>query len=237
MQGAGKAALLPVFTLVLNLGRGDVNGDGSITTLDILTMKRYLVGTSVGEIRTEQDAWEAVLLDNSNGDWFYPALWDVNGDDYNDTRDIVALREALATGYGYVVVTDSTADGDYCIGQQVASENAVIFAGRVLVAEDADTLAYALTTGTPVRLGGDVAIESIDVTCDGAITVDLDGHTISGDSLTVVADGSIRVVNGALEVLNVSLEGDAVFVEDVTGPAGAAVSADGTQQNFGWTAA
>lgn len=117
--------------MAFGIGAGDVNGDGVISTLDLLTMKKYLVDASSHATRTASDAWDVAYIDDASEAVLYPSAWDVNGDGRSDTRDLVALREALATGYGYQVVTGGTADGTYCPGGQVAGANAVVYDGYV----------------------------------------------------------------------------------------------------------
>jgi len=182
--------------MVLNIGRGDVNGDGVVSVLDLLSMKRYLVGTTIGELRTEQDAWDAALRDDSNGDWFYPDKWDVNGDGYNDTRDIVALREALATGYGYVIMTDWTAGEEYCEGQQVA---------KAVVVKTAAEMTEAIEASSPVILGSDISFESLDQTAlDVNVYIDLGGYTITADEWQLETPSALIVFGGRMMVKEIA---------------------------------
>lgn len=59
---------------------GDINGDGSVTTRDVTTLRRYIAG---------------------GYDIFYvEALLDVNGDGVVTTKDVTTLRRYIAGGYG-----------------------------------------------------------------------------------------------------------------------------------------
>lgn len=117
--------------MAFDLGAGDVNGDGAVTTADILAMKKYLVGTEFEVIDTAAAAWAIVPSAEEATDLFYLPCYDSNGDHSEDTRDLVAIREGLATGYGYVIVTDATVDGVYRSGAQVARADATIVDGNL----------------------------------------------------------------------------------------------------------
>ena len=113
--------------MVYDLGAGDLNGDGSVTATDLLMMKKYLVDVPFTFVETEEQAWALARSDAE--DLFYLPNRDVNGDQSADTRDVVAIREGLATGYGYLIVTDATANGVYRSGAQVVPADAVISQG------------------------------------------------------------------------------------------------------------
>lgn len=223
--------------MVMILGRGDVNGDGLVTALDLLSMKRYLVGATYREIATEQEAWDVALREDPDGGYFYLPMWDANGDNSFDTRDIVCIREALATGYGYTVATDTTADGVYCPGAQIARENGANYEGRVSFASNVEELNELLEEEKRVVLTADIPSDPIVVAYDGNVYVDLDGHTITADLLDLTAAGTITILNGRLNVETLALTAPSgITITDVTDGAGAPLEADGTDTQFGFTA-
>lgn len=225
--------------MIPDIGKGDVNGDGRVTTLDLLSMKRFLVGGEYETIETEQEAWDLALrTDSENVSYIYKTAWDVNGDHYADTRDLVILRRALATGYGYTVVRNMTADGLYCPGDQVALEEGNNYEGRVYEAADLEELDELLSEKRGVVLTANIEFAvPFPVSYEGDVFVNLNGKTLTAESLTLSStEGSITILNGKLAVGTLTLTAaNGITITDVTDGADEPVVVDGNPNEFGWT--
>lgn len=215
-----------------SVGKGDVNGDGFVTADDVIMMKKYLVGVSFDTIATESVAWDAVG-GAPVADGLYLPVWDANGDDNRDTRDVLVVCRALATGYGYAVAENVTADGEYVSGQQIVDLSVDVFVGCVTPVADAEALGDALAGGRKAGLTADVDISDLDAfVSDGDVYVDLGGKTLTVGAFDVVAAGSITLKNGVLKV-NGSFTATApmgVFFVNVTDEIGAPRVASGEDQ-------
>ena len=216
--------------MTLDVGRGDVNGDGDVTIEDVLAMKRYLVGVAFNKISSEQQAWDVASEETPEGGYFFMHLWDVNGDTFKDSRDIVTIRDALVTGYGYTVVTDTTADGTYVTGGQIALEEGVNYAGEVIATDDLDDLGELLFAGKSAVLTANVeAEEDIYLSYDGDVTLYLGGYTFTVPHLTVVASGKITLAGGVLDGEISFTAAGGVFISDVKDGQDNDISANGSE--------
>ena len=225
--------------MVLNIGRGDVNGDGEVTAKDVLAMKRYLVGATYHEITTMAEAWETVKAEAPAGGYFYTVMWDVNGDTFSDARDILYIREALATGYGYAVVKDTTADGVYCPGEQIAREDGNNYQGHVYLVDDLDELNETLAAGKKAALTADIESEfPLVIHYDSDLYVDLGGKTLTVSSFTLSVTGKMTILNGTLNIDTLSLTAPGgITIVNVKDGAGETVTGqDGSNSDFGWQA-
>ena len=223
--------------MAIDIGAGDVNGDGYVSTNDLLSIRKFFTGTSATVINSEKQAWEAVLRTEPAGGYFYLPMWDVNGDGARDSRDIVTLREALATGYGYEIVQNTTADGVYCHGEQIAADSAAQYEGQVAFVSDVEGLDEQLSAGNGVILTQNIELEATVVDYEGDVFIDLAGHTITTDYLSLTSSGSITVKNGMLDVGELELiSQDGVTLVNVTDGTGYDVSTDGTDPAVGWSA-
>ncbi|MGN0813780.1 MAG: InlB B-repeat-containing protein [Candidatus Coproplasma sp.] len=98
---------------LLNIGVGDVNGDGSVDANDIIIYRQYIVG-GYGIVAVE-DAYLAALDYDYTLSYFLIQTADVNKDGKADIRDVTSIRMALVGGYGYYVVDEYTVNGDEII--------------------------------------------------------------------------------------------------------------------------
>ena len=225
--------------MVLNIGRGDVNGDGEVTAKDVLAMKRYLVGATYHEITTMAEAWETVKAEAPAGGYFYTVMWDVNDDTFSDARDILCIREALATGYGYTVVEDTTADGVYCPGEQIAREDGANFKGHVYLVADLYELDETLAAGKKAALTADIESEfPLVIYYDSDLYVDLGGKTLTVSSFERSVTGKMTILNGTLDIDTLSLTAPGgITIVNVKNGAGETVTGqDGSNSDFGWQA-
>ncbi len=90
---------------VFDVGNGDVNADGQITTADITLYRQLIVGgydITVVRIGTE---WDIVNSDNFDKDakYFIERVSDVNADTSADIRDVTTIRMSIVGGYGYQI--------------------------------------------------------------------------------------------------------------------------------------
>lgn len=94
---------------VYNVVNGDVDGNGSVDTGDVVLYRRYIVGGyKLTVVSDEQEAWRIALEQKTkptNEVFFHVAAANVDNDAENITgvRDVAVLRMALVGGYGYVV--------------------------------------------------------------------------------------------------------------------------------------
>ena len=211
------------------VGAGDADGDGIITAGDVIQMKRFFVGLDADNlIETAADAWS----NSSNSDYDEVAVLntalDVNGTLTFRTNDIVAVREALATGYDYKVVIEEGI-------QLVKKVNRI----TVTTYEELDgagwSLLKAVKAGYPVTLGADIAAANEDFVLDSAIPVDINlgGYrlTVKGFTLNTNTTGAtLKITNGTLYTVNgitVTAPSGNVIVSGVNG-----YSYDGTSVNL-----
>ena len=196
----------------LDLGKGDVDGDGAITTTDVIMMKKFLVGVRYDTFNNVEAVW-AKLEEDVSG-YFYLFLWDANGDGYKDTRDVITEREALATGYGYDIRSDVTVNDIYYSNKTIVTREDNVFLGNVagdvnfVIVDDEESLLAALSAGKKVGCIADISISddpdhpndyrSYDVE-EGDIYIDLGGHVLTVHMFQLKAKhGSVTIKNGYL---------------------------------------
>ncbi len=203
-----------IAVMTLDIGKGDVDGDGTITAADVIKMKKYLVGVKFTVLSSEAAAWNKIGEAAPAGGYLYVFLWDANGDGYKDTRDIIVEREALATGYGYDIRSDVTVNDVYYSKEIIVTAEDEVFLGNV--AGDAnfvkvtgeEELLAALAAGKKVGCIADISISddpdypndyrSYDVE-EGDIYIDLGGHVLTVHMFQLKAKhGSVTIKNGYL---------------------------------------
>ncbi|MBQ9370203.1 MAG: dockerin type I repeat-containing protein, partial [Clostridia bacterium] len=186
--------------MTLDLGLGDINGDGSVTAEDIILMKKCLVGVKFTTITDAAAAWAKIGEPVPANGYLYTFLWDVNSDGFKDTRDVFIARAALATGHGYEICSDVTVNGVYHTNDVIVGPNDVAFDGQVVFVDDAEALGAALAAGKRVGMIADIALEDGAFITDKDIYIDLGGHTLSIGEFTVETIGTVTVKNGKLDI-------------------------------------
>ena len=170
------------------VGAGDVDGDGIITANDVLQMKRFMVGLdSDNAITTVASAWDKSSDTTIENPVMSSAL-DVNGSGTFRTNDIVAVREALATGYTYKVIVQEGVQKVISASVQEVGTYAA-FKEKVLA-------------GYPVKLINDItaAEEDFEVALTVPADIDLNGYTLTVNKFIMsnaYAGATLKVANSA----------------------------------------
>ncbi len=219
--------------MALNVGKGDLNGDGVVTADDVIMMKKYLVGVSFDTIETEASAWTAAVADPLADPFYFP-VWDTNGDGSADTRDVLVVCRALATGYDYEIKQNVTVvDGVYVSGEQIVPVAGTVYVGEVTPVADEEALGAVLAGGRKAALTADVDLSDFDeFVSDGDVYIDLGGKTLTVGAFDVIAGGAVTLKNGVLKVdesFTVTASSGMFFVS-VTDENGAPRAASGETQ-------
>lgn len=92
---------------VFDIGNGDVNADGQITTDDITIYREWVVGGYEMTIVESGSEWTLVHSDgfDVSNKYFIERVADVNADTSMDIRDITTIRMAIVGNYGYEIAT------------------------------------------------------------------------------------------------------------------------------------
>jgi len=197
-----------IAVMTLNIGMGDINGDGSVDADDIVMMKKFLVGVKYTTLKNVAAVWAKIGEPAPAAGYLYVFLWDANGDGYKDTRDVIAARMALATGYEYEIRSEVTVNGTYYSNEIVVTDEDSVFEGRggVLV-DDEESLLAVLSAGKKAFVTADITITDEEDPSDvrlydveeGDIYIDLGGHTLTVGNFQLKAKhGSVTVKNGYL---------------------------------------
>ena len=203
------------------VGAGDADGDGVISSADVILLKRWNVGLDrAKKIADAATAWAKTDDSSVTSAVLYSAL-DANNNGAIRSNDVVAVREALATGRTYKVIV---AGGIIKVAK----------ADRVTVNSYEDLLGN-IHLGNPVALGSDIDAANEIFNEDSLIPVDIDlgAHrlTVKGFTLnTATAGATLKVTNGTLYTvtgITVTAPSGNVVVADVNG-----YSYDGTVVNL-----
>ena len=199
-------------TYKFDIGKGDVNASGTVTTDDITLYRQWIVGgyeMTVVEAGTE---WALVTSDDYDSDvtYFVMRVADINEDESRDIRDVSITRMALVEGYNWEVM----------VGENVSGDNIV----RIATVGTKMALTNALDVGF-AGLFDDLATANSNIEVvkeSGNIYLNLNGNTLTVRSLTFVVDsigGKITVKNGTIVSANgISLRAPngSVVIDDVT---------------------
>ena len=172
------------------VGAGDVNGDGVVSSADVIQMRRWNVGLDrAKKIANAATAWTKAHDANFTSGVLYTAM-DANSSGGFSGSDIVATREALATGYNYKIIIEQGI-------VRVKKTN------RVEVDNYADLVAN-IEIGNAVTLTADIEAANEVFNEDLAIPVDiyLDTYrlTVKGFTLnTNTAGATLRIAGDAEE--------------------------------------
>lgn len=192
-----------IFTAVYtyNVGKGDLNGDGVISFTDYNLIKRQNVGLDRAKrIMDAAAAWEKTN-DNSVTDFVLYTACDVNNSGKFNSSDVVALREALATGSTYYAINDPSVT-NIC-GETVRK------ASRKEVTTIQELTQY-LSQGYPIQLQNDL-VTNDDLNIIGiGVNIDFNGHTISCNNFSIQASCSVVLFSG------ISTRGKIISVNDIS---------------------
>lgn len=178
---------------VFDVGAGDVNGDGVVTTNDITLYRQWIVGGY--DIISIPAGGEWAIVDDPAFDagaiYFLERVFDANGDDSGDIRDITTARMAIVGGYGYTIAQGAAVGVS---GQGIASVNSVI-----KNASTPSELTLSLAQGGHIRLGDDVVVPLGDVITVSRDTViylngyDLDFSACTTRPIEMASDASLTI--------------------------------------------
>lgn len=175
-----------------NVGLGDFNGDGLVNVSDLYWLRRKNAGYNFHDslISTVADAW--TNRTDFETDFYYAAALDINNSNSFNSADIVAFREALATGYSKYIIT----------GNNVTGQEIMVVDEPVVVTTFAALKDWVLK-GYPVKLGADINEEETDgtITFNGTSYIDLDGKTLTVSKFILTSEGkevALTVKNGTI---------------------------------------
>ncbi len=202
-----------------NVGKGDADGDGYVTARDIIKMKRAYAGLETLNIIDDAEEMDQVwALRESTGAYntLFESALDVNSLDGLWPNDIVAVREALATGYDYKIIQFKATTG--------VTGQAVVYVNRVQV-YTYDELVAAVTAGYPVDVMNDIDAATrtfdLDITLPADIDLKDNRLTVMGFALNTNTNGAtLKIANGILYTVNgisVTAPNGNVIVSDVNG--------------------
>lgn len=197
-----------------NVGAGDMNGDGKVTTYDLAQMKLLKMGLIDSEVLVA-DADAAWALRSSTGTFnkVFSTAKDVNNDNRLRINDITAVRAALATGYDFRIVAGLDVTGQSIRSIENPEEVATL-----------DALRTAVRAGLPAKLIANITEENedFDEEVDLPAEIDLNGFalTVNYFSLTSDEEVTLTVKGGTLYVFDdivITAPNGNVNIDNVTG--------------------
>lgn len=191
---------------VFDIGAGDVNGDGFVTTNDITLYRQWIVGGYDIFTVTAGSEW-ALVSDPAFDDskiYFLERAFDANGDASGDIRDITTVRMAIVGGYGYTI-----AEGE-AVG--VSGQGITLVNNVIRNVTTPSELAQSLAQGGHIQLGGDVVVPLGDViTVSRDTVIYLNGHDLDFSACTTrpieMASNASLVIYGAEETVTIGRYG------------------------------
>ena len=192
------------------IGAGDADGDGVITAGDVIQMKRFFVGLDASKlVEDAADAWSKKGNDAYANGVLQSAL-DVNDSGTFRTSDIVAVREALATGYSFKIVIEN---GVQLVKEAVLQE-----------VEDYATFKEKVLAGFPVKLTADITEDDdFDEELTVPADIDLNGFTLTLNKFYMTNTGAgvtLKIGNGTIvtvDGISITAPNGNVIVGDTTG--------------------
>ncbi len=92
---------------IFDIGNGDVNADGVVSTNDITIYREWIVGGYEMTVVAKGSEWEFVHGDDfgtsTTTRYFLIRVADVNADTSDDIRDVTTIRMSIVDGYGYEI--------------------------------------------------------------------------------------------------------------------------------------
>lgn len=163
---------------VFDIGNGDVNADGLITTDDITLYRQWIVGGYEMTVVEKGSEWTLVNsedFDASANVYYLARVADVNTDTSDDIRDITTIRMAIVDGYGYE------------IAEGISKANVTGEAVKIVYSEPTVELDYTFNAGSDVTL------------------VEQEGKVITADSTRPPKEGLLP--SGGLNVFSINVSG------------------------------
>jgi len=217
-----------------DVGLGDFDGNKTVTVLDLVNIRKYQLGNlTIKAIPciSPVEAWTGKYADGDNvgqaidfsNGVFFASAKDLNGDTYSDAIDLLIIREAFATGYGYGIISNP---------EVTAVSGQSVWAIEEAVAHNIDELRSFVAMGYPVKLSDgtdgleysfDAATQNFELVVASSVSIDLNGQTLTVNmfSLTSAADVTLKIFSSK-EVDDEPVSGVIYSIEDITvsAPAG-----------------
>jgi|GEM_PF-2699635 len=203
-------------TYKFDIGQGDVNADGSVTTDDITLYRQWVVGGYTMTVVESGNEWDLVNGGNydANTRYFLKRVADNNQDQSKDIRDISITRMAIVGGY----------DWDITNGEVVTGDNI----NKTKTVTTIENVSEGLDTYGRVRLYSDVTSTTTAISSDTSnnIYVDLGGKTLTVKSFSLNTNGinaTIYVRNGTIvttDGITITAPNGNVILENLIGYVG-----------------
>ena len=199
-----------------NIGQGDVNADGNVTSDDITLYRQWIVGGYEMTVIASGDEWATVTDANfdATARYYLKRVADNNADESRDIRDVSITRMAIVGGY----------DWDISTGASVSGQNI----DRTKTATSIENIVSGLSEYGRARMYMNVTDTTADIefNVDGNLYLDLGGKNLTVKSFVLNTNGknaTITVKNGTITTINgitITAPNGNVILEDLIGYVG-----------------
>ncbi|MBP5466943.1 MAG: hypothetical protein J6Y43_05220, partial [Clostridia bacterium] len=196
-----------------DIGQGDVNADGNISSDDITLYRQWIVGGYEMTVVESGTEWALVTGGDydANVRYFLKRVADNNIDESKDIRDVSITRMAIVGGY----------DWDISIGETVTGQNIDRTKTATTIANIVNGLTEYGRTRMYVNLTDTTA--DIEFNVSGNLYLDLGGKTLTVKSFvlnTIGKNATITVKNGTImtvDGITITAPNGNVILQDLTG--------------------